>query len=173
MQNASARKPPCTAYLERRITAMMTAPSKTIPLATPEDTLALGARLAAVLKSGDIIALTGDLGAGKTTLSRGLIQSICGAIDVPSPTYTLLQTYPAEGFEIYHFDFYRLGKPEDCLELGLDDALDFGASLMEWPERLGRYLPEDNLSVDMAFEGEGRIAKLIAGPSWEARVNEL
>jgi len=151
----------------------MTAPVKTIPLADPDATLALGGRLAAILKAGDIVTLTGELGAGKTTLSRGLIQAICGDIDVPSPTYTLLQTYPAGEYEIYHFDFYRLEKPEDCLELGLQDALDFGASLMEWPERLGRYLPEDNLTVDIAFEGEGRIAKLTAGPSWEARLHEF
>jgi len=151
----------------------MTTPQKTILLATPDDTLALGARLAAVLKVGDVIALTGALGAGKTTVSRGLIQAISGDIEVPSPTYTLLQTYPADGFDVYHFDFYRLEKPEDSLELGLDDALDYGASLMEWPERLGRYLPEDNLSVNITFRGEGRLATLTAGPSWKVRLNEF
>jgi len=126
-----------------------------------------------VLKVGDVIALTGALGAGKTTVSRGLIQAISGDIEVPSPTYTLLQTYPADGFEVYHFDFYRLEKAEDSLELGLDDALDYGASLMEWPERLGRYLPEDNLSVNITFRGEGRLATLTAGPSWKVRLNEF
>lgn len=146
---------------------------KTISLAVPSDTLALGAKIADKLRAGDVIALTGDLGAGKTTLSRGLIQALCGDIDVPSPTYTLLQTYPADAFEVYHFDFYRLEKPEDCLELGLDDALDYGVSLMEWPERLGRYLPEDNLSVDIAFKGEGRLATLTAGPSWKDRLHEF
>jgi len=151
----------------------MTTPQKTILLATPDDTLALGARLAAVLKVGDVIALTGELGAGKTTVSRGLIQAISGDIEVPSPTYTLLQTYLADGFDVYHFDFYRLEKPEDSLELGLDDALDYGASLMEWPERLGRYLPEDNLSVNITFRGEGRLATLTAGPSWKVRLNEF
>lgn len=126
-----------------------------------------------MLKVGDVIALTGALGAGKTTVSRGLIQAISGDIEVPSPTYTLLQTYPADGFDVYHFDFYRLEKPEDSLELGLDDALDYGASLMEWPERLGRYLPEDNLSVNITFRGEGRLATLTAGPSWKVRLNEF
>ena len=126
-----------------------------------------------MLKVGDVIALTGELGAGKTTVSRGLIQEISGDIEVPSPTYTLLQTYPADGFDVYHFDFYRLEKPEDCLELGLADALDYGASLMEWPERLGRYLPEDNLSVNITFRGEGRLATLTAGPSWKVRLNEF
>lgn len=126
-----------------------------------------------MLKVGDVIALTGELGAGKTTVSRGLIQEISGDIEVPSPTYTLLQTYPADGFDVYHFDFYRLEKPEDSLELGLDDALDYGASLMEWPERLGRYLPEDNLSVNITFRGEGRLATLTAGPSWKVRLNEF
>lgn len=126
-----------------------------------------------MLKVGDVIALTGELGAGKTTVSRGLIQAISGDIEVPSPTYTLLQTYLADGFDVYHFDFYRLEKPEDSLELGLDDALDYGASLMEWPERLGRYLPEDNLSVNITFRGEGRLATLTAGPSWKVRLNEF
>ncbi len=145
----------------------------TIHLKDESDTLALGRSLARVLRAGDFIALTGDLGAGKTTLARGLITALVGETDVPSPTYTLVQTYNSADLEIWHCDLYRLEAPEDVFELGLMDALDDIACLVEWPERLGTYLPEDRLTIDLGFAKAGRIATLSAGPSWAKRVDNL
>jgi len=147
--------------------------TKTIPMPKEADTLALGARLGALLQVGDIIALTGELGAGKTTLARGCINALCGVDEVPSPTYTLVQTYPAPRFELYHMDLYRLEKPDDAFELGIDEAFDFGVSLIEWPDRLGTHLPKDHLNIDIGFHGEGRRAELTAGPSWKGRLDAV
>ena len=94
------------------------------------DTLALGATLAEVVVPGDIIALTGDLGAGKTTLARGLIHALCGEIEVPSPTYTLVQMYDTPKGEIWHCDMYRLEQPRDAYELGLIEAFDTAICLI-------------------------------------------
>lgn len=137
-----------------------------IALKSDSDTLALGARLGSVLRDGDIVRLTGDLGAGKTTLARGLIQSRLGEIDVPSPTYTLVQTYEWGDQELWHCDLYRLEQPDDAYELGLIDAMGEAILLLEWPDRLGSLCPADALSVDLAFDGPGRIATL---RGWEGR----
>ena len=95
----------------------------TFILADDAATRALGAALAGLLMAGDVIALHGDLGAGKTTLTRGLIQALCGADeDVPSPTYTLVQAYDGPGFPIWHFDLYRLDRPDEVRELGWDET---------------------------------------------------
>lgn len=118
--------------------------------------LSFGAKVMSQLSAGQVICLTGDLGAGKTTLARGMIQSVLGAIDVPSPTYTLVQTYECPDFELWHCDMYRLEKPEDGYELGLIDAFDEAVCLVEWPDKLGSLIPEDALHIDIAFEGEGR-----------------
>ena len=131
-----------------------------IPLATEADTLALGAQLAPVLKAGDVIALTGGLGAGKTSLARGLIQSVLGPCEVPSPTYTLVQCYELPAYELWHCDMYRLKQPEDGYELGLIDAFEEAVCLIEWPDKLGDFMPETALSIHIEFEGEGRSAHL-------------
>jgi len=123
-------------------------------------TMALGARLAAILRTGDAVALTGGLGAGKTTLVRGLIQSVLGSIDVPSPTYTLVQSYNMPGYELWHCDMYRLERPEDGYELGLIDAFEEAVCLIEWPDKLGKLMPESALTIDIAFDGDGRVATL-------------
>ena len=133
---------------------------QTVNLPDETATLALGANLARILRTGDVIALTGDLGAGKTTLARGLIQSVLGEIDVPSPTYTLVQTYDMPDYELWHCDMYRLERPEDGYELGLIDAFEDAACLIEWPDKLGALMPEDALRIDIQFEGEGRVAHL-------------
>ena len=130
------------------------------------DTLALGATLAEVVVPGDIIALTGDLGAGKTTLARGLIHALCGEIEVPSPTYTLVQMYDTPKGEIWHCDMFRLEQPRDAYELGLIEAFDTAICLIEWPDKLGELLPDNCLSIDIGFDGEGRIARL---SGWENR----
>ena len=133
---------------------------KTIALESESDTLALGARLARVLRPGDVVALIGDLGAGKTTLVRGLIQSRLGDIEVPSPTYTLVQSYDWGENELWHCDLYRMERPEDAYELGLIDAMEDAVVLLEWPDRLGALLPAHVMSVELHFDGEGRRAEL-------------
>ena len=98
---------------------------------------ALGARLGALLAPGDAVCLSGVLGAGKSTLARGIIQSAAGAKEAPSPTFTFVETYEAKTFLLWHFDLYRLERPEDVWELGYEDALDEGVVVIEWPERIG------------------------------------
>jgi tRNA threonylcarbamoyladenosine biosynthesis protein TsaE len=132
---------------------------------------ALGARLGRTARPGDVVALEGDLGAGKTTLARGLIRDLLGQdTDVPSPTFTLVQTYAAPGLTIWHYDCYRLNDPSEARELGLEEAVD-GLALIEWPERLGRHLPSARLEVRLSFAGEGRIARLVDLADWSARLD--
>lgn len=137
-----------------------------IKLISETDTLALGVRIADVLRAGDTVLLSGDLGAGKTTLARGLIQSRLGDIDVPSPTYTLVQAYDWGAVELWHCDLYRLDKPDDAYELGLLDAMGEDIVLIEWADRLGAHVPADALRIDLSFDGEGRTATLTG---WEGR----
>lgn len=133
-------------------------------------TRALGARLAPLLRAGDVVTLSGPLGAGKTTLARGLIEALQGSgAEAPSPTYTLVQTYDAGAFELWHFDLYRLESPQDVYELGFEDALADGVSLVEWPDRLGALAPADRLDIVLAPSGAGRIADIRPGASWKDR----
>ncbi|MBC6403116.1 MAG: tRNA (adenosine(37)-N6)-threonylcarbamoyltransferase complex ATPase subunit type 1 TsaE [Hyphomonadaceae bacterium] len=134
-------------------------------LHNPEAMRRLGAGLAGYLRAGDVLALTGGLGTGKTTLSRGLIQALCDVEPVPSPTYTLVQTYRAAEFEIWHCDLYRLEEPEDIYELGVLDAMEEKVVLIEWPERMSGFLPDERLRVHIDFEGEGRIIKFSGSPA--------
>jgi tRNA threonylcarbamoyl adenosine modification protein YjeE len=134
-------------------------------------TAALGRRLAAACRPGDLIALTGDLGAGKSTLARALIRHLAGAeIDVPSPTFTLVQTYETPRLPVWHFDLYRLEDPGEARELGLTEAVD-GLALIEWPERLGSYLPQTRLDVALDFSADGRIARLTDHFDWSTRID--
>jgi tRNA threonylcarbamoyladenosine biosynthesis protein TsaE len=153
----------------------MTHPVFALDLADETATAALGARIGAAARPGDVVALMGDLGAGKTTLARGLIRSLMGpATEAPSPTFTLVQTYAAPGLAIWHFDLYRLNDPREARELGLEEAVD-GLALIEWPERLGRDLPLARLEVRLSFAGleriEGRIARLVDFADWSARID--
>jgi tRNA threonylcarbamoyladenosine biosynthesis protein TsaE len=146
-------------------------PTLTIDLPDEVATATLGERLGAVARAGDVIALVGDLGAGKTTLARALIRSHLGPeTEAPSPTFTLVQTYPGPRFDIWHFDLYRLEDPGEARELGLEEAVD-GLSLIEWPERLGRYLPPARLEVRLSLEGAGRIARLVDLDDWSTRLD--
>lgn len=138
----------------------------TIELISETDTLALGARLASVLRAGDIVLLSGGLGAGKTTLARGLIQSRLGDIDVPSPTYTLVQAYDWGAVELWHCDLYRLDRPDDVYELGLMDAMGEEIVLIEWADKLGSLCPDGAMRIDLSFDGDSRIATLTG---WEGR----
>ena len=115
---------------------------KTFEVKTLEQTQKLAVSLAKQLQVGDIIALYGTLGVGKTAFTRFLIQSLCGEHEeVPSPTFTLLQTYDADDFSIYHYDLYRLKQSDEVFELGIEDAFYDGVSLIEWPEKMGKILP--------------------------------
>lgn len=139
-------------------------------------TQALGAALAQRLKAGDVVALRGDLGAGKTELARGLIRALFGGdTEVPSPTFTLVQTYEDESIplSLWHFDLYRLEDPEEAFELGIEDAFAEAVSLIEWPERLGRHLPARRLDIALAQAGDGRRATLSGGGDWPERLKGL
>ena len=160
------------------MTVIMSFETVTFNLTDDAATRALGGRLSAHLKAGDTLCLTGDLGAGKTTFSRGLIRALCGAdTEVPSPTYTILQTYDAPDFEIWHFDLYRIKSPTEIWELGMEDAIYDGLTLIEWPSMMGDLKPDGTLDIDIRFDGparqEARKAVLSLTPAWKARLNDL
>ncbi len=135
--------------------------------------MALGAAIGDELAIGDVVSLIGPLGAGKSTLARAAIQRRVKAVNVPSPTFTLVETYDGEDLSIWHFDFYRLEKPADAWELGIEDALEEGASLIEWPER-GPKLPQDRLMTIRFVQGDsGRRTEIIAAPSWCGRLEAI
>ena len=110
-----------------------------------------GGLLAAQLKAGDVIALSGALGAGKSALARAIIQAVDPTEDdVPSPTFTLVQHYAlADGTPLWHLDLYRIDDAQDAMALGLDDAFVDGVCLIEWPDRLKEFLPKTNLSIHL------------------------
>jgi tRNA threonylcarbamoyladenosine biosynthesis protein TsaE len=140
---------------------------RTVPLPDLAATQALGARIAAALQVGDAVALEGDLGAGKTTLARAILRGLGVTEDVPSPTFTLVQYYETPKLNVRHYDLYRIEKPEEMDELGLDEALDDGAALIEWPERAVAWLPRDRLHVAMSLMASGtRRAKISGPPRW-------
>jgi tRNA threonylcarbamoyladenosine biosynthesis protein TsaE len=141
-------------------------------LARETDTLVLGAALGRLARPGDVIALYGPLGAGKTTLARGFITARTRIEeDVVSPTFTLVQIYDDEDIPIWHFDLYRLNRPEEVVELGWEDALSGGICLVEWPERLGSLLPARRLDVTLSMTADGgRRAVLRGGPHWKDRI---
>lgn len=128
----------------------------------------LGARIAAALKAGDAVALTGDLGAGKTTLARAILTALGVDENVPSPTFTLVQDYACARVAVSHYDLYRLESAREMDELGLDEALDHGAALIEWPERAEGRLPQDRLTVQLDFHEDGRRARLSGPARWRA-----
>lgn len=155
---------------------MASAPPLTIALPDEAATRALAERLARIVRAGDVIALYGTLGVGKTTLARAFIRALTGADEeVPSPTFTLVQAYETgDGPPIWHFDLYRLTSPDDALELGIEDAFADGISLIEWPERLGGLLPAGRLDLTLeAGAGDSRRAKLNGGGGWPLRIEEL
>ena len=147
-------------------------------LADEAATTRLGAAVARTLAAGEAVCLKGVLGAGKSTLARGLIRERTGsAEDVPSPTFTLVQFYDGEGLKLAHFDLYRLNEAGEVDEIGLDEALDEGAAIIEWPERLERRLPRDRLDIELTIVGEppleSRLARLSPHGAWEGRPLEF
>ena len=146
-------------------------------LPDPDATSRLGAAIAAALEPGDAVLLYGPLGMGKSTLARGLIRAMTRpGEDVPSPTFTLVQFYESEP-PVAHFDLYRLSRPEEAAEIGLDEALDDGCAVIEWPERLGdepaRWLGPDILTVVLAERGAGRLATVSGAGTWDAKLKDL
>ncbi len=145
---------------------MTNAPNLVLDLPDEAATARLGAALAAVLRPGDVVALDGDLGAGKTALARALIRAATGDPDeeVPSPTFTLVQTYDGlDGAVYWHFDLYRLEQPDDAVELDIDEAFAEGISLIEWPARLGGYLPRRALRIALTITDQAARRADISG----------
>lgn len=146
---------------------MTRAPCPDLAILLPDEgaTSAFGAWLARRLGRGDVILLSGPIGAGKTHLARALIRARLGdeTTEVPSPTFTLVQTYDAAEAAVWHADLYRLTHPDEVIELGLDAAFDDAIVLVEWPDRLGSRQPPDAISITLATDGEGRIARVAPG----------
>lgn len=143
-------------------------------LPTLETTAAFASHLAPLLRAGDVLALQGGLGAGKTTFARALISALRGqATEVPSPTYTLVQTYDGPGYPIFHFDLYRLDTPDQIFELGWEDTQD-GLALIEWPDRAGAHLPTWRLELKFEILGDSRHLHLAPhGEDWQTRLHDF
>lgn len=145
-------------------------------LADEAATADLGRRVAGVLRAGDVVFLEGDLGTGKSTLARACLQALAGAaITVPSPTFTLVQTYDFAELSVWHVDLYRLAPGTSVDDLALDEALETGAVLIEWPDRLPADAFAERLAVRLAWpaRGEGREAEIVASAAWADRLDAL
>ena len=153
-----------------------------VSLADLAATQLFAARLAAIARPGDVIALTGDLGMGKTAFARGFINGLAARHglpmeEVPSPTFTLVQTYPMPDFMLYHIDLYRLERPEEALELGIEEAFDGNVTLIEWPDRLGFLLPAERLDITLLpGDTEGARQAMVdfgeLSDNWRDRLND-
>jgi tRNA threonylcarbamoyladenosine biosynthesis protein TsaE len=141
-------------------------------LADPTVTEAVGASLAPLLRAGDVVTLEGSLGAGKTSIARGLLAALGLAGEAPSPSFAIVQPYapPEVRLPVLHVDLYRLDGPDDLPELGLDEALADSALLVEWPERAGAGAWPDALRLRLAMEPDGARALTWEVPAaWEGR----
>jgi len=137
-------------------------------------TVALGRALAARLRPGDCVLLEGEIGAGKSALARAIIRALCGeGTEVPSPTFTLVQSYDCAAGEIWHSDLYRLSDPHEAVELGLTDAFAGAICLVEWPDRLGPYRPGDALTITMAAGAQAHAAQLAGSARWASLLTGL
>lgn len=135
-------------------------------------TLDVGRKLGALLRAGDKIALRGTLGAGKTTLARGILQGLDYGGEVPSPTFAIVQPYepPETRIPVAHVDLYRIEDREEIPELGLEDALVDGAMIVEWPDRMSDSFWTDALNIELEITGEGnRRLTWTAGDAWKDR----
>jgi tRNA threonylcarbamoyladenosine biosynthesis protein TsaE len=165
MEQGTAMRPPVSAQ-----------DSVSRAIDTPEAMARLGRAIAKALRPGEAICLWGPLGAGKSTLARGLVRALTGPREeVPSPTFTLVQLYHGQRLSIAHFDLYRLATAAEAFELGLDEALEVGAVVVEWPERLQGMLPEHRLDVEISIPetAAGRCVRLSGHGAWAGRDREL
>ena len=152
----------------------MTSSSTTLVLPSADATDQLGATLARYVTAGDCILLRGQIGAGKSALARAFIRARLGPeTEVPSPTFTLVQTYEDDGIEIWHADLYRLSDPQEAVELGLTDAFEDSICLIEWPELLQDSLPADALDIELTVRDADHLATITYGPNWQTRLAEL
>lgn len=148
--------------------------SQTILLPLEQDTVRFAARVSEILMPGDTILLSGDIGAGKSAFSRAVVRTKAGAeIEVPSPTFTLVQTYDVAGIEIWHCDLYRLTHPDEAFELGLDEAFETAICLIEWPDRLGDLAPQNALKLHFDALENGHSVTLSPNADWTARLGNL
>ncbi|SHL09950.1 tRNA threonylcarbamoyladenosine biosynthesis protein TsaE [Roseovarius marisflavi] len=149
----------------------------TTQLSSPDATCDFAQAMAPLLHAGDVLLLSGGVGAGKTHFARCLIQALLPAPeDVPSPTYTLVQTYPGKTAEIWHADLYRLNDPFELVELGLTEAFSDAICLIEWPDRLADMTPDNALSLafDPGEEDDQRLLRLTwSDANWDERVKGL
>lgn len=152
--------------------------SVSLNFSSPTQTADFARSVLSILGPGDVLLLSGSIGAGKTHFARALIQSALAehdlVEDVPSPTFTLVQTYEAGTLEIWHADLYRLTHPDEVSELGLDEAFETALCLVEWPDRLGDLAPQSALSLSFATTGdEARTLTIQGADHWKTRLQEV
>lgn len=136
-----------------------------------DETIAIAEKFADITKQGDVWALNGTLGAGKSVFARAFIQKLTDAEEVPSPTFTLLQTYGTPEFDIYHYDLYRLEKSSEIFELGVEEAFYSGVSLVEWPERMEGFAPRNMWNV--SIEVTNTVRKIVVSVTDEDKEQRL
>ena len=153
----------------------MTAPLFQLTLADQDQTEALARQMAPLLRAGDVLLLSGSIGAGKSTFARAVIRAATGnpAEDVPSPTFTLVQSYETPQGEIWHSDLYRLGHPDEVFELGLYEAFDSAICLVEWPDRLGDLTPAAALALDFTAGDPAHHLTISGDADWARRLAAL
>ncbi len=155
----------------------MTARQISTTLTSPDETCALAAQMGAFLHPGDVILLSGGIGAGKTHFARCLIQSVLlEPEDIPSPTFTLVQVYDTRAGELWHSDLYRLSGPDDCVELGLTEAFETAICIVEWPDKLEDLAPANALHLILS-DGDQEDARILTArwsdPRWTAMLERL
>ena len=139
-----------------------------------EQTAEIARKFAQMTQKGDVFALYGTLGMGKSVFARAFIQILTKAEEVPSPTFTLVQSYEAPAFEIYHFDLYRLKSEDEVFELGFEEAIYDGVCLIEWPERAGSWLPRDVFKITFeSYENSRQIKVEVDSKEKEERIREF
>ncbi len=152
----------------------MTSTTISLVLQNAEDTDHLGRVLARFAQAGDCFLLRGQIGAGKSALARAFIRARLGPdTEVPSPTFTLVQTYDDSDVEIWHADLYRLSDTQEAVELGLTDAFDEHICLIEWPEILDEITPSTAMNIELTVHDEHHLASITFGSLWRDRVAEL